>query len=96
VTAGMCRLTTLHTGLLYILEIFISLHGRSATGRIISMTSSEIEFTSFKLLAHRLKGRGPDKLRVFQEFETPKFYDSRREKVINLTILRTGRFYVRY
>jgi hypothetical protein len=92
VTAGKCRLTTLRTGRLYTLEILIWLQDRSATGRIMSMTPSGIELTTLKLVAHRLKGKGPDKLRGSQEFE---IHDSQRVKVIKLTILRTGCLYVR-
>jgi hypothetical protein len=51
------------------------------------MTSSIIEPTTLKLVANR-----PDKLRGLQELE---IHDSQRVKVIKLTILRTGRLYVR-
>jgi hypothetical protein len=87
------RLTTLRTGRLYTLEILIWLQGHSSTGRIMSMKPSGIELTAFKLVAHRLKVKGPDKLRGSQEFET---HVSQRVKVVKLTILRTGRLYFRY
>jgi hypothetical protein len=56
------------------------------------MSPLGIELTTVKLVAHCLKTKGLDKLRGSKEFE---IHDSQFVKVIMLTILRTGRFYVR-
>jgi hypothetical protein len=53
----------------------------------MSMIPPGIEPTTLKIVGQR-----PDKLREFQEFE---IHNSQLVKVINLTILRTGRLYVR-
>jgi hypothetical protein len=66
VTAGMCRLTTLCTGRLYILEILIWLYGYNATVRIMLMSPSGIEITTFKIVAHR------HKVKVRTSFEVPR------------------------